>query len=171
MFYFARHHDKAIEQLLKTIDLNADFASAHAILGWAYAERGLHKQAIAACERALALDDAPWILASFGYALAGAGRKGAAEHVLDLMKERASHAYVSPYDLAIMYAILGKLEQALAHLEGAYEERSGVLVWGLQHDPRLDGLRGDTRFAQLLRRLGFASEDDAKPPQATDRLA
>ena len=137
MFYFARQYDKAIQQLLKTIDLDADFAPAHAFLGWAYAQLGMYEQAIAECKKATSLVDAPWILTSLGYAHALAGRRGAAERVLDQLKERAKRGYVSPYDLAVMYSILGKQDQALAHLDAAYEERSGVLIWGLQNDPEV----------------------------------
>jgi TolB-like protein/Tfp pilus assembly protein PilF len=170
MFYFARQYDKAIQQLLKTIDLDADFAPAHAFLGWAYAQQGMYEQAIAECKKATSLVDAPWILTSLGYAHALAGRRGAAERVLDQLNERAKRGYVSPYDLAVMYSILGKQDQALAHLDAAYEERSGVLIWGLQNDPRLDGLRGEAAFTNLLRRVGFAPRDESKAPRATDPL-
>jgi eukaryotic-like serine/threonine-protein kinase len=157
MFYLARQYGKAIQQQLKTIELDANFAPAHAFLGWAYAQHGMYGQAIVECEKALSLVDAPWILTSLGYTHALAGDRGAADQVLDQLKERAKQGYVSPYDLAVMYAGLGNHEQALAHLEAAYEERSGVLIWGLQNDPRLDGLRAEAAFAELLRRVGFAS--------------
>jgi hypothetical protein len=35
-----------------------------------------------------------------------------------------------------------------------YEERSVVLIWMNEH-PRCDRLRGDPRFRQLLRKIGF----------------
>jgi len=59
--------------------------------------------------------------------------------------------------IALVYASLGSDEQALALLEAAFKERSGVLIWGLQNDPRLDGLRAEAAFASLLRRVGFVS--------------
>jgi len=157
MFYFARQYDQAIQQQLKTIELDANFAPAHAFLAWAYAEHGMYKEAIAECEKASSLVDAPWILASLGYTHALAGSTDAAAQVLDQLKERASRGYVSPYDLALVYASLGSDEQALALLEAAFKERSGVLIWGLQNDPRLDGLRAKAAFASLLRRVGFVS--------------
>ncbi len=39
-------------------------------------------------------------------------------------------------------------------LERAYEERDPMLL-NAKHDPRLDPLRSDPRFQDLLRRIGF----------------
>jgi hypothetical protein len=75
---------------------------------------------------------------------------------LDQLKERAARDYVSPYDLALLYAALGNREQAMVHLEAAYRERSGVLIWGLRNDPRLDAIRKEPAFGELMRRVGLA---------------
>jgi len=156
MFYFARQYGNAIQQHLKTIDLDASFAPVHAFLGWAYAHLGLHEHAIAACQRAMSLADAPWMLASLGFIHAMAGHRLAAEEVLDQLKERATRGYVSAYDLALAYAAAGNRAQALADLDAAYRERSGLLIWGLRDDPRLDDIRGEPAFGELVRRVGFA---------------
>ena len=155
MFYFARQYDEAIAQQLKVVEMDANFAPAHAFLGWAYAQQGMYEEAIEECEKAMSLADAPWILTSLGCAHALAGRRGAAKQVLDKLKERAKQGYVSPYDMAVMHTALGHAEQAFVHLEAAYKERSGVLIWGLRDDPRLDHLRSDPRFADLMRRVGL----------------
>jgi TolB-like protein/Flp pilus assembly protein TadD len=157
MFYLTRRFDEAIQQLLKTIELDTNFAPAHVFLGWAYTQRGMYREAIAECEKALSIVDAPWILGSLGCTYALADRRDAAEQVLVQLKERAQRGYVSPYDLAVLYASLGDRKEGLAHLEAAYKERSGVLIWGLQNDPRLDRLRAESAFLSLLRRVGFAS--------------
>jgi hypothetical protein len=47
---------------------------------------------------------------------------------------------------------LGEKDRAFEWLEKAYEERSDLLVY-LKVEPRLDSLRGDPRFADLLRRM------------------
>lgn len=46
----------------------------------------------------------------------------------------------------------GDNERALLWLERAYEERDGTLVWNKVH-PRLDGLRGEPRFRDLIARM------------------
>jgi len=50
-------------------------------------------------------------------------------------------------------AALGENDNAFAELNKAYTNREYFLVW-LRVDPRLDSLRGDPRFGDLLRRVG-----------------
>ena len=157
--YFARQYEDAVRQLRKTLELDERYAPAYAFLAWTHSERGLDAEAIAASESALALMDAPWILASLGLAYARAGRTNDARQVLTTLVERAAHQYVSPYDLAVLNAALGGRERALALLEAAYSERSVMLVWGLLRDPRLDSLRGEPAFVDLVRRAGLAAQD------------
>ena len=54
------------------------------------------------------------------------------------------------YDIALVCAGLGWKDQAFAFLCQAYEEGSGWIAY-LKVDPRLDLLRGDVRFVDLLR--------------------
>ncbi len=56
--------------------------------------------------------------------------------------------------MAIIYTGLGEKEKAFEWLEKAYEDRSELMTW-LKVDPRLDPLRDDPRFQDLLRRVGF----------------
>lgn len=60
-----------------------------------------------------------------------------------------------PYLVATFAAERGDNDQAIALLEKLYRERSSDLVL-IKVDPRLDGLRGDARFQDLLRRVGFS---------------
>jgi tetratricopeptide (TPR) repeat protein len=67
-----------------------------------------------------------------------------------LAKER----YVSPLELARLEAQAGEREEAFAHLEAAFAERSSGLVL-LKVDTAWDGIRGDARFAALVKRVGI----------------
>ena len=71
-----------------------------------------------------------------------------------LMKEAEISS--APYLTAKLYARLGNTKEAFQELEKAYEERSGWLAH-LNFDPEMDNLRGDARFADLLRRLRLAN--------------
>ena len=71
------------------------------------------------------------------------------------LEEIAKRRYVSPYDIATIYAGLDDKEQALAWLERAYADRSGWVAWWLKVDPKFATLRGDPRFKDLLRRIGL----------------
>jgi Flp pilus assembly protein TadD len=98
--------------------------------------------------------DNTWGIAAMGHAYASAGQRAQAQKVLDRLKELAKQRYVAPSDIAMIYAGLGEKDQALAWLDRAYQERSWYMVL-LNVDPRLDNLRSDARFQDLVRRVGL----------------
>jgi len=55
----------------------------------------------------------------------------------------------------ILHAGLGDRSAAFEWLEKAYQERSGLMPW-LKGEPKWDPLRGDARFADLVRRIDTA---------------
>jgi hypothetical protein len=54
-----------------------------------------------------------------------------------------------------VYAGLGEKEKAFEFLERAYQERSLDVSWFLKADLRIDNLRSDPRFQDLVRRVGY----------------
>jgi tetratricopeptide (TPR) repeat protein len=93
-------------------------------------------------------------LAWLAHAYALAGKRSQAQLLLDEAKELSKQRYLSPYDIAIVYAGLGQKDQAFAWLQKAYEQRCDFMVW-LKVDPRFGNLRADPRFQDLVRRVGF----------------
>jgi hypothetical protein len=71
------------------------------------------------------------------------------------LKMAAERRYISPYSIAVIYLGLGDKEQAFAWLNRAYQERDNWLIY-LNVEPRLDPLRSDPRFTDLLRRVGLS---------------
>ena len=53
-----------------------------------------------------------------------------------------------------MHTALGDRTTALDLLERAYDERDSTIV-NLKVDPRLDEIRSEVRFTQLIKRLGL----------------
>ena len=92
--------------------------------------------------------------ASLGHALGLAGDRQGARAVLDRLLRQRAHAYVSPYDIALVYAGLGEKDQALDWLQRAYQERSSLLVFA-PREPRLAPLRSEPRFAALMREFAL----------------
>ena len=62
--------------------------------------------------------------------------------------------YVSPYEIALSCIGLGEKDQSLTWLEKAAEDRAweSICLWV---EPKLDPFRSDTRFINLVRRLGL----------------
>ncbi len=153
-FYFQRQYEQAVEQYRRAIGVEPKSYWPHMLLGWAYEQQGKFSDAIAESNKAYLLNDNPQVLAALGHAYAVAGQRAEAQKLIEELQETAKLKYVSPYDLATIYAGLGEKEQALAQLEKAYEDRSGWLALWLKVDPKFDGLRADERFRDLLRRVG-----------------
>ena len=82
------------------------------------------------------------------------GNKHEALKIIAELADTGKRTYVSPYQVAAIYAGLGDQDQTFAWLQKAYEERSDWLV-NLTNDQRFDDLRSDPRFADLVRRVGL----------------
>jgi tetratricopeptide (TPR) repeat protein len=83
------------------------------------------------------------------YALTG--RRREALEILARLEKLSHERYVNPQSFAVVYLGLGDKDQALAWLEKAYEERSFEML-GFSGQV-FDGLGGDPRFQDLLRRM------------------
>jgi DNA-binding winged helix-turn-helix (wHTH) protein/Flp pilus assembly protein TadD len=153
-FYFARQYEPAIEQYRRAIGVTPRSHWSHMLLGWAYEQQDKFSDAIAELKQSSRLTDNPQALASLGHAYAASGGRAEAQKVIAELQDSAKRKYVSPFDMAVIYAGLQEKEQALAWLEKAYEERSGWLALWLKVDPRFDKLRSDPRFRNLLLRTG-----------------
>ena len=68
----------------------------------------------------------------------------------------SKQAYVSSYDLAILYVGLGDKDRALEQLNKSYEDRAGFIIY-LNVEPLFDPLRPDPRFAELVWKMKFQS--------------
>lgn len=156
-FYYSRQFDKAIEQCRETLELDPDFHIAYAVIGEAYTQKGMYEEAIAELQRAISLSPGPEGLALLGYTHAVAGHRSEARKVINRLKNLSNRRYIEPASMAIIYIGLMKREQAFEWLEKAYEHRNELLVM-LKVDPRLDALRSDARFTELLRRVGLHDE-------------
>lgn len=149
----AHYYDESIEQSRKTIEMDPSFALARNHLGQAYIQKHMYAEAIAELQKAVQISNgSPTCTANLARADAAAGYKADAEKLLDNLKKRSSPGHSLGTEIAIVYASLGKQDQAITWLEKGYEERfnPGVLL-----RPGFDPLRSDARFQDLLRRIGL----------------
>jgi hypothetical protein len=63
--------------------------------------------------------------------------------------------FVSAFDFALIYSGLRNRAEAFKWLERSREERSLLDDHNITREPRLDELRSDPRFADLLLRVGL----------------
>jgi serine/threonine-protein kinase len=65
---------------------------------------------------------------------------------------------LAPMELAQDYAFAGRVEEVFPLLERAVEARDPRLTWYWMRYPWFDSLRSDTRFREILRRIGLPTE-------------
>jgi len=149
------NYERAEKRASQALSLGAPDQLARLTLGWSYLERGRFDQAIPEFQKAVVgWQNAVFPTAALGHAYAVAGKVDAAREVLNGLLARSKTEYVSPYEIAVIYAGLGDKDRAFEWLEKAYQDRSSLLVY-FRMDPRIWSLRSDARFKDLLGRMSF----------------
>lgn len=152
-YQFARQYEEAIEQCWKTSELHPNSFWPAYFFGLAYEQQGQVDRAVEEFRNAVTMSgEVTFAAAALGHLYGTAGRMAAAKSIYDELSARAKRAYVPAYDIALVCAGLGWKDQALESLSRAYQERSGWMTY-LKVDPRLDPLRSDSRFIDLLHRV------------------
>jgi DNA-binding winged helix-turn-helix (wHTH) protein/TolB-like protein/tetratricopeptide (TPR) repeat protein len=148
---------QAMVECRKALDIDPKFVRAHLCMGEAYEQEGdLNHAAQEFLQGKILGGDTPDVISALKEATARAGYVGYFRQRLAQLVEKAKTSYVSPYDLADTYLRLGEKDEAMKWLNTAYEERSPYLI-NLQIEPRLDTLRADPRFQDLVGRVGLKS--------------
>jgi serine/threonine protein kinase/tetratricopeptide (TPR) repeat protein len=154
-FYHERRYDQAIEQSLEALELDPNFAQTHYFLGLNYEQKTRYEDAIASLKKATTLSPGNLsYVSALGHAYAVSGHRGEAMKILGQLQDLSQHRYVSPHEMALLYAGLDEDDRAFAWLDKAYTDRSWRLVF-LKLEPRFDNLHADPRFADLVRRVGL----------------
>ena len=152
ILYHARRYNEAIAKKQIHVSLASENPFAHMELANAYVQVGKYEEAIFSYQTSIKLEETPTALIYLGRVYALSGKTIEAAAILDKLK--TTEKYVSPTELAILDAALGDEEEAFASLEKAFTERDFQLAF-IKVEPAYDPLRGDPRFQELLRKVGF----------------
>ena len=156
VYYQLRDYQSLVEASRRGVVSSPNEWTEHNTLGVGYEGTGKLLEAISEYQKAIEMSNGDQdATASLGHAFAGIGRRAEAEKILRDLERKSKSAYVSPYMIATIYAGLGEKDKAFELLERAYQERSLDLSWHLKADLRIDNLRSDPRFQDLVRRVGF----------------
>ena len=150
----ARRCAEAVEACRKAIEIDPSNPFGHWMLARAFDVDNKLQEALAEAEKAAALSGGSMPYEShLGYALARIGDEPGAQRILNRLTELETQRYISPYDVAIIYAALGNHDETLQWLEKAYVHRTSRLTE--LSDPGFDNVRFDPRFQDLTRRVGL----------------
>jgi TolB-like protein/DNA-binding winged helix-turn-helix (wHTH) protein/Flp pilus assembly protein TadD len=153
LLVLAHFYDESIRQSRKTIEMDPNFGLAHNQLAQAYLQKHMYDEAVAELQKAVQLSGrSPTCIANLARAYVASGNRSEAVQLLKELKKRASPGYSNASEIAMIYASFGDMERAMNWLEKGYEERfnPGVLL-----RPGFDPLRSDSRFQNLLHRIGL----------------
>jgi tetratricopeptide (TPR) repeat protein len=157
IYYHQRDYRSMVGAARSFVATNPAQWDGHYFLAVGYEGLGQRPEAIPEYQKAVELsqgDTDP--IAGLAHAYAAIGQRANAEKILRELLENSKRSYVSPYMIATIYAGLGDKNRAFEFLEKAYNERSPDIPYFIKADLRIDNLRSDPRFQDLLRRVGLA---------------
>jgi serine/threonine-protein kinase len=168
--YLAHRMEDALLLCGRALELDPGHPVALFTSALASSRLGRHAEALAAAEEVTRLGErAAFFEGVAGLVEARAGKEEEARERVLRLRERADREYVPALSLAQIYAALGEREEAFAWLERAYEERNPYLS-NLEAEP-WPAVRGDPRFADLVRRLRLGPEAAVAPARPVPAIA
>jgi TolB-like protein/DNA-binding winged helix-turn-helix (wHTH) protein/Flp pilus assembly protein TadD len=154
--YQLRDFDRLLEASRRGVALNPNEWLEHFYLGVGYEGTGKQLESIAEYQKAVELSGGDQdAIVALAHAYAGVGRRAETQKILRDLEQKSTKVNVSPYFIATLYAALGDKDTAFKFLEKAYLEKSLDISWHLKADLRIDNLRSDPRYQNLLRRAGL----------------
>jgi serine/threonine-protein kinase len=154
LLYASGRSDAAIEQLRKTLELDPNHAAAYNYLSMAYLDKGLYEEALSSVQMAISLQDNPGPSMYLAWVYAQSGRETEARSILETAKPLADQGEYPARWVAYINAALGEKDEAFAWFGRAIDERDSQVLH-IQGDKRLDSLRDDPRFQDLLLRMNL----------------
>jgi tetratricopeptide (TPR) repeat protein len=155
LHYYMKQYDKAVAHYNRTLEMDPSFLRARYDLALAYLLSGQKEDARKTFEEWYARrPDSPGTLPLLGYYHAVFGDTAKAQEMIRQIEALPEGRYISRFSIAIIHVALGDHEGAFRYLNQSMENHEDPLV-SLKVNPRLDPLRTDPRFEDLVRRAGF----------------
>jgi tetratricopeptide (TPR) repeat protein len=150
-YYYARQYDQALLQMQHASALHHEPAELIFPLGVIYVEKGMYDEAIQQFQK---LGGQPHALGHMGNAYGRMRQEAEARKMISELQKQVQSTGIGRYEIALVYAGLGEKDEAFAWLEKSFAVRDKGLTY-LKIDPCLDPLRSDSRFQDLVRRVGL----------------
>jgi len=159
-FYRAARYDEALEHFREVPDADVNSAYRHYRMAAIYERKGMQQEAVAEMLTALRIKHQNELAATVQGRFTSLGYSSAKKTFLwgDLREnQRQVKDRLLPLAVTIAgdYALLGEPKEAFEWLEKAFREREHDLMY-LKVDDRLEALRPDPRFQDLLHRIGLS---------------
>ena len=146
----ARRYDEALTQFTKTLELDPTFPTTYLSLSALYQATGKYGESVESYAKYQDLSGKSQTAKLARETFAAKGWQGYLQEMTGAHRPEG----VSPYTAATFFAQLGDKDQAFGEMNKAFAERDALLLY-IKIDPRVDPLRSDPRFQELLRRMRF----------------
>jgi TolB-like protein len=146
------HYDASVATLRRLLDLNPQYATAHAFCSLGLLLMGKAAEALAEAQQESDELSRLSMLAAVHWTLGNRKEADASLRALE-----AKYAQSQAYVIAATYAWRGDKDATFAWLERAYRQRDGGLPV-IKLDPMLRPLRGDPRYHALVVKMNLADE-------------
>jgi TolB-like protein/tetratricopeptide (TPR) repeat protein len=155
--YLAHDFDGALVALQRGLEIDPTHYVSYLRTGLVCLQKNLPHEAIDAMRQAVTHSGGSTeALAGLAQAHAVTGDKLAMERIVKELGESGDR-YVSPYNIARVYAAIDDKQRALEWLERAYREHNPDLI-ELTREPSFAGLHSNTKFRELAQRIGWRRE-------------
>jgi TolB-like protein len=155
--YFGRRYDEAISQLQRVVEIDPNHRNAQLVFYSVYTAKGMYAEAVEHHVMEVKLSRSDRWGDRLKDAFAAKGWNGFLRAELQRFSEFHDSRYLQPnYGEAGIYTLLGEKDKAFAALERAVEAHEQPSLAVLKVDPRMDPLRDDPRFKELLTKAGFS---------------
>ena len=152
--FFQRRYADAVEELQDTLNASPDYLPAKTLLARALVENGNAEAGLTQLRSVAPRLPRSTALAFIAYAEAAAGDVSAAEQHLREAQVPAAGEYLPPYYVALVYARLGRPQEAVASLQRGFETRDSTMV-NVNTDPRFEGIRARPDFQRIVSQMKF----------------
>lgn len=155
ILFHARRYDEAIRELRSLLAVHPDDAGVRSRLAFALIGNGQPEEAIPEIERTVSVmhrsaGSLELLATAYGYA----GHRVDALRIINEMNRRRETTYVPAGAFINPYLSVKDYDQAFLWFQRAYLEQSNILQF-LKVHPFFDPIRGDSRFQDLVHRVGL----------------
>lgn len=152
--YCLGQYDQAMKEFRAILDTNPEFMPAYREIGRVYEAQGDYFKAIEVYGHArtranLHAEVDTEMDAVYAYALTRTGGEKQATQILSAFLQNQAKLALPDYDIAVILAGLGRLDEAVKMLEAAWDRHCVWPIW-LLFDPRLECLRAEKVIQRLV---------------------
>jgi adenylate cyclase len=154
--------DAAFKKWQDVLEIAPNFIMTHFYLTDAYLKIGCFEEAIAEAQKTVDLSGrGSLFIGSLGYAYALSGKRAAALAAIEELKEKHTAGEAGGFNFAQVYTGLKDNDQAVFWLERDLETGNTIRLTNVTASYFYDHLSSDSRYQNLLRRMGIPADENA----------